>query len=428
MGATRKAFMKTTYSIAIALAPFFGAVACSNAPPLDGAPAAPPAASSTDALEQALTDVDTGRDPARTRAALEATIADGATSRGDRARADVALARLMESTDKERAALLLEDAVTLGDEDAQRRLFTLLAGHEPPSRWRQRDDTPVAASAIAFAKYYPPATPDAKVEIDIVRLGPDTTQAQAALGTFSIGAALRQNAIDACGLCDLVKTNVHTHESHEGLWSAIPTFTARLERALVVLYVDEETLVPERYAHWMAASLGDVRAAFARGDGLVAVKERPGAPPLVTIAAPRVSQLATVEASLAGMKELPKEPAAVKLESGLSKEEVRSAVQARFHAFKGCYESLLERRPKAGGHAHIAYTITSTGSVTDATVSLDPLLEDPEHRACFEKVIASLRYPAWSKDPKAKTTVRYPIRFSPTPLDSSGPRWGGVER
>lgn len=406
--------MKTTLSFAIALALFSGAAACSNAPSSDGSPTASPSApGSNAALEEALADVDTGRDPARTRAALEAILADPATSKGDRARADAALARVVEPTDKERAAGLLEDAVALGDEDAKSRLFTLLAGHEPPSRWRQRDDTPIAPSALAFAKYFPAATPDTKVEVHIVRFGAGRTKEQDALGAFSVGAALRQNAIDACGLCDEVKTSIGTHESQERLWSAIPAYTARLEKALVVLYVDEETLVPERYAKWLAVSPDEVRAAFDRGEGLVAVKERPGAPPVVTLAAPRVSQLLTVEASLAAMKELPKEPVAVKLASGLSKEEVRAAVQNRFGAFKSCYESLLERHPKAAGTAHIAYTITNTGAVTDRTVTLDPGLEDPEHRACFEKAVASLRYPAWSKDPKATTTVRYPIVLSP---------------
>lgn len=401
--------------------------ACSNggAPdPVPGAPAAaaaaaagPAAANGNAALEQALADVDTGRDPARVRASLEAVVADPATSREDRSRADVALARLLGATDKDRAVAVLEDAVSLGDSDAQNQLFTLLAGHAPPSPYRQHDDAPVAPIAQAFAHYFPAATPDRKVSVDIVEFGPTRdSQTQEALGTFAISTVLRKNAVESCGVCDEVKTNISTHRSHERLWSAIPQYAGgKLDQALVVLYVDAETMVPERYASWLAAPLGDVTAALEHGQGLVAVKERPGAPPLVTIAAPREAQLVTVEAALAAMHELPKAPVPVKLASGLSKEEIRDAVQARFGAFRGCYRELLERQPRSSGTAQISYTVKNTGEVTDAKVSLDPGIEEPAHRACFEKVVATLRYPAWSSDPKDKTTVRYPIVLANTP-------------
>jgi hypothetical protein len=389
-------------------------VACGHPNQTD--PAATGAPTETTAqlsLEQILADSDTGRDPANVRAALEKVLADPAISKEDRIRADMALARVVEPTDKERAVSILEDAVSLGDEGAQKRLFSLLSGHDAPSPYRQRDDTPVAPIAFAFARSFPAATPDREVEIDVLTFGTPRDRSAEALGTLEIGSALRQNAVDACGLCDEVKTSIHTHRSNERLWSAIPHYSGRIDKALVVVYVDQETVLPERYAKWLAAPLADVNASLARGEGLVAVKERPGAPPLVTLAAPRASQLLTVESTLAQMKELPKEPVPVKLASGLSKEEVRSGVQARWSGFKACYEGLLQKQPKAAGAAEIAFTITATGEVADARVSLDPALEEPAHRACFDKVVASLRYPAWSKDPSAKTTVRYPIHFSP---------------
>ena len=54
---------------------------------------------------------------------------------------------------------------------------------------------------------------------------------------------------------------------------------------------------PERYAQWLAAPIADIKAALERGEGFAAVKERPNAPPLVTIAAPRSSQFHGVESS-----------------------------------------------------------------------------------------------------------------------------------
>jgi hypothetical protein len=365
-------------------------------------------------VEAVLADVETGRDPVATRAAREALEARRASlAKGDRIAVDLALERLVGETDAPRAIALLEDATSLESEDAEKRLFARLAGHEAPSRNRRDRDDVVAESARALARFYPAATPDKKVEIDIVAFGAKDERASDNLGTFAIDGALRERAVEACGLCDEVKTNIHTHSSLSRLWSAIPRYEGRLEKALVVLYVTADTLVPEHYAKWLAAPSAVVSAALAHGQGLVAVEERPGAPPLVTIAAPRAAQLATVETSLAAMHELPKEPVVVKLPAKLSPSEIQSGVRARFGGFKGCYHSLLERRPDAAGKVELAYAIAGTGTISDVVVSLGGTLEDPAHRTCVEHVMASVRYPVWSTDPAAKTTVRYPITLEP---------------
>ena len=388
-----------------------GQTSSPDSQPAEQAPSASPASNA--ALEEALADAETGRDPARTRAALEACLAAPGLSKEDRVRADVALARLVQGSDAERAATLLEDAVSLGDEEVPKQLFALLAGHEPPSRWRYREEPTVAPVAVALSRLFPEATPEADVQIDIVVFGGAHQRTSNELGTFEIAGALRQKAVDACGLCDEVKTSIHTSRSGTSLWSSIPRYESRLERALVVIYVEEETMVPARYAKWLAAPIADVKKAIDAGDGLYAVKERPGAPPLVTIAAPRAPQLAAVEEAFARLTELPKEPVTVKVAQGLSKDEIRSGVRTRFGAFKQCYESLLERSPKAAGKVQLSFTVAGTGALTEPRVTLDPGLEDPAFRACTEKVLSSVHYGAWSKDANAKTTVRYPIELSP---------------
>ncbi|WP_394834365.1 AgmX/PglI C-terminal domain-containing protein [Pendulispora rubella] len=403
--------------IAFALVLLAGCGETSAAP---GTAPAPANVTSEGALEQALVDVDIGQNLETARETLTTTLASGTVSKADRVRADLALAKLLESTDKERAVTLLEDAASLDDEAAQKRLFRLLAGRDAPSSWlRNTWDAPPPASAFAFARYFPAATADNEVDVQVLAFGGDARTTDT-LGTFHVGDALRSSALDACGLCEQVKTSIRTSSSHMEFWSAIPAYAAKLEKALVVLYVDEETMVPERYAKWLAAPEADIRAAFARGEGLVAVKERPGAPPLVTVAAPRVAQLLTVEATLAAMGELPKQPVPVKVHDTLTKNEIQRGIRANFGAFWTCYEALVTRRPEARGKANLGFAVTASGKVEDVHVTLDATLEDPEVRACFEKATRAMHYPAWSKNPSAKTTVRYPIQLANGPGDGGG--------
>jgi len=406
--------------IAVALLLLAGCGETSTAPGVGGAAPAPANAPSEGALEQALVDIDIGQNLAAARETLTTTLASGTVSKEDRVRADLALAKLLESADKERAISLLEDAAALDDGAAQKRLFRLLAGRDAPSSWsRNTWDAPPAPSAFAFARYYPAATADNEVDAQVFVFGGDARTTDT-LGTFHVADALRSSAVDACGLCDEVKTSIHAGGTHKEFWSAIPAYAAQMEKALVVLYVDEETMVPERYAKWLAAPAADVRAAFSRGEGLVAVKERPGAPPLVTVAAPRVAQLLTVEATLAAMGELPKQPVTVKLHDALTKNEIQRGIRANFGAFWTCYESLVTRRPSARGKANLSFTVEASGKVEDVRVALDATLEDAELRACFEKATSAIRYPVWSKSLSAKSPVRYPLQFAHGPGDGGG--------
>jgi hypothetical protein len=406
MEATKMKFTSLTV-LALAL------VACGNGAAV---PAAADASSSSplSTVDDALAEAETGRDPAASRARLEALLADTSTIKEDRARVALGLARLVEGTDKERAITLTEQAVALGSEDADKHLFWLLTGKEEPSVWSRRQNPgPVPPSAKALAKYWPAATPDRAVEIEINAFGGLDNWEGGPKGTFDISSALREQAIQACGLCDEVKTKIHTHSSRESFWTSIPRSAGTLDHALVVIYVDEATIPPARYAKWLAAPVAAIEDAFARGEGLVAVKDRPSAPPLVTIAAPRFTQLAAVEAAFSEMATLPKEPTPVTLPEKLAPSEIRSAIRAHFGQFRACYEALEKTNPTASGTFELAYGIAADGATRDLKVTIPATLEDAAFRGCVEGVAGAIKYPAWSRDPKGVTTVRYPITVSP---------------
>ena len=385
-------------------------VACGNG-------AAVPAltdASPPSTVDDALAEAETGRDPAASRSRLEAMLSDPSTTKDDRARGALGLARLVEPTDKDRAIALTEQAVALGSDDADKHLFWLLTGKEEPSVWpRRQNPGPVPPSAKALSRYWPAATPDRAVEIEMYAFGGVDNWEGGPKGTFDVSSALREQAIEACGLCDEVKTKIHTHSSRESFWTSIPRYEGKMDHALVVVYVDQATIPPARYEKWLAAPIATIEDALARGEGLVAVKDRPSAPPLVTIAAPRFTQLAAVEAAFSDMAALPKTPATVALPERLSPAEIRSAVRSHFGQFRACYDALLKTSPTASGTFELSYAIAADGATKDLRLTMPASLEDATFRACVQGVAGGITYPAWSRDPKAETTVRYPITVAP---------------
>lgn len=390
--------------------------ACGNGAPTTQSTGAATTAETTQigSVDEALADAETGRDPAAAQARLETLLGDASLKKEDHARVALALSRIVEKAgDHERAIQLAEDATASGNEDAEKQLFLLLTGKTSPSQWSRRGDQGSPTdSARAFAKYWPAATPDRQVEVEMYLFGGGGSK-ESVQSPFDVAAALRQNAVDACGLCDEVKTKIHTHSSRETFWTGIPKYASKLDKALVVVYVDAETIPPARYEKWLAAPLADIQAAIGRGDGMVVVKERPGAPPLVTIAAPRMSQLGTMEAKLAGMSTLPLAPFTMKLPEALAAGEIQGAIRARFGAFRKCYEELLARKPGAGGKIELAYAIGNDGTPRDVVVNVPAALDDATLVACVKTTAEKTTYPAWSRDPKATTTVRYPITVTP---------------
>ncbi|HVH46420.1 MAG TPA: AgmX/PglI C-terminal domain-containing protein [Labilithrix sp.] len=362
-------------------------------------------------VDEAIADAETGRDLPAARARLEAVLVDASVSKSDRAKAALTLSRLIEPADRERAIQLTEEAVAAGSEGAETRLFTLLTGEKAPSRHRG-PRPPVVNSARALAKYFPAATPGGKVDVQITHFGGSDDGGPWPSGTFDVGSALRENALEACGLCDEVDVSIHTGSSRVASWTSIPHALPNLDHALVVTYVDAEMMPPARYEKWFAASVVDLKSAIEAGSGLVAVKERPGAPPLVTIAAPRVALLPLVEAQFAEMSELPLVPKRIAVDTRLSKDEIRAAFRSRFGAYKSCYRDLLSRNSGASGTIELAFTIKGDGSLAEVTGKIDGSL-DATFRTCVVDAARTIRYPRWSPAPNDTTTVRYPLTFAP---------------
>ena len=67
----------------------------------------------------------------------------------------------------------------------------------------------------------------------------------------------------------------------------------------------------------------------------------------------------------------------------------------------------------AGGKIEMSFTIASDGSVKDVSAALSPPLADPTLEACVKTATEHLSFPAWSRDAKDVTTVKYPIVVSP---------------
>src|SRR5690606_6015043 len=105
----------------------------------------------------------------------------------------------------------------------------------------------------------------------------------------------REQAQARCPTCENVPVKIHTSSSREPSWTSIPKYRKRLEAALIVVYVDLESLVPARYEDILPMPTGEIAARLQKGDGLIAVRERKGAPPIILLAAPRRSQLSEVE-------------------------------------------------------------------------------------------------------------------------------------
>ncbi len=246
-----------------------------------------------------------------------------------------------------------------------------------------------------------------RVDVDVIRIGVvPNADGSDKHGTFEIAGALRQKAIEACGGCEDPKTNINASRAVESSWTTIPRYASRLDRALVVVYVDEGTILPDRYAQWLAIPAAEIKSAFARGEGFVAVKDRPGAPPVVTIAAPRASQFDTVESSFSLQKELSKQHV-VPLPKGLSPEEVHAVIEPRMKAIAACAVDKGDTRETS---LAVTYQILGTGAVTELRV--DGKEDDPAARACLDKALSGVRFPAWSKDPEAKSTEHIRLGIS----------------
>jgi hypothetical protein len=373
------------------------------------------------AIEDAERSLDVGRDVAGAKSSLEAVLADPTTAPEQRDEARLALSRAHDAAGDREAAVVAVEALLAShqagaryplQEAAETRLRLLLTGSD--ARPRSHDDDTRSASpfARALTKYFPTANArGASLELNILAYG-GSAEASDRLGTFAISRAIRELRREACPLCD-DQVAIHTHSGRSS-WVGIPRDKASLGSALAVFYFDlGDGRIPARYDAELPLPSADVAARVARGDGLIAVRERPGAPPAILIAAPRESQLADVEEVLAAMKTIPTEPVTVTLKSTLKPAEIQAAVRASFGAFRQCYEALLKSDASAAGTTRVKFAIRGDGTVEGLTVDSDPGLRAPTFEACMVAAFRALVFPATHAP--GTTTVTYPVMFSPNP-------------
>ncbi len=366
-------------------------------------------------VEQAERALDLGRDVAGARAALAAVVADRTAPADVRERAAMSLSRALElSNDPEGAvaaieALLAEhadDHSWPGRDAADRRLRKLLTGKDKgpePARSAAEKAAPFAHALAAFF----PVKKDSPVEVSILAFGGDSDVSDR-YGTFHIGAALREKAQEACPLCE-TKINVRTSSSRTDSWTAIPATKSRMGTSLTVFYTHLADPIPARYDALLPVPMAEVTAHLAKGEAVVIAKERPGAPPVLLLAAPREAQLADVEEALAKRTTLPTSLEVVEVAPALKPQEIQAVVRGNFGAFRKCYEELLARAPGAAGKVTLSFGIQGDGAITDLGASAEGAVDEGTMTRCMTLAASKLRFQATG----VTTTVKYPIAFSP---------------
>jgi hypothetical protein len=396
--------------LALALVSLSACAAPTASPTDKSAPAAAPVSASSLAVEQAVRDLDVGHDAAAARKKLEEALLDATLPDATRDVANLALARALDRTgDKEKAietveALLAKHANEHPwalEEQADDLLQTLVNGKVTKA---PRDDSGPNATPIAkaLARYFP--AKDGKVTITEYLVGGTSGER---LETFDIARALREKKREACALCDDT-LNAHSHVSQSS-WTSIPANRSKYDEALVVYYFDLETnRIPARYDELLPMPSAEILARLAKGEGVIAVKKRESAPPMILMAAPRTAQLAEVEQTLSEMKELPAAPVAVSVSSRLRPNEIKSVFRAARPAFRACAEAMFTRTPGVSGTIALKLKVTPEGTVT-ALTSEAPTAFDATFTSCMEKVTQGLSFPKSG----AELSVTYPLMITP---------------
>jgi hypothetical protein len=378
--------------------------------------AAPAAAEPSVALriERVARALDRGEDASKARADIDAVLRDPAATATERDEATLTLSRALEATgDKEGAIVAVEqllaghaaDREWTASAEAERRLRKLVtATDEAPKRKLQPQLPAVSKFARALVKYFPPDAAGT-VNVRVVAFG-GRAEASDRLGTFNVAAAVKEAKEKSCPSCS---ASVSGNVSRESSWLGIPRLRAALGAALVVHYFDlEGGQIPSRYDAELPLPAAEVASRLARGEGLVAVRERPGLPPVILIAAPRFAQLDNVEDVLSQMDALPGEPTSIQVPASLEAEEIQSVVRASFGQFRACYESLLNDNPQASGRIILDFAVSPGGSVSQVKANAEAAaLESMQD--CMKNATETLVFPAAAKE----TTVVYPVLFTP---------------
>ncbi|KYG07342.1 hypothetical protein BE21_29830 [Sorangium cellulosum] len=371
------------------------------------------------AIEQAERRLDAGREIAAARQALSEALADPALTRDQRDQARLAMSRVLEAEGDREAAIAAVESM-LGEHAvdepwplqraAERRLRLLVTGsEEKPLPDEPADAEQASPFARALARYFPvPESGPRELTVTVLTFG-GSRDVSERLKTFAIPTAIRALRQETCPRCDRVSINRMSHGT-DG-WTQIPAARPLLGSSLAVFYFDlGNQRIPARYDADLPLPTADIVARLEKGEGLIAVRERAGAPPAILIAAPRKAQLPAVEEALAAMAEVPAGPVAVPLPDGLTPAEIQAVVRTGFPAYRTCYEALLERRPDAAGKIPLSFAIHGDGTVADVQVdAAAATLRDATTDRCMVEATRGLRFPAIGQ----KTTVVYPIEFSP---------------
>jgi len=367
--------------------------------------------SSALAIEKAERILDRGGDASEARALLDDALVDANLSDDERVSAVVAQSRAEEALahpEEAIAAVERELAAHAGDhrypvDRLRKRLKELLVEDDEPD-YVAKGRKPAPPFARMLGKYFP-ADDDGRIHVDIFTIGGDRSVREE-VGTFNVGEGLRAEMEEGCPLCDVdlsVSSSVHG-----GDWIMIPSSQDQFDDALVVLYYDlEHNRIPARYASLLPLPLEQLDQALADGKSLTVADERPGAPPILLIAAPRTAMLADVERQVAMLDELPVEPRILDVNDHIRPDEIRAIVRgAWIPDVRSCYETLRETAPEAEGRVVAELVIDGRGAVQKATVTTDDRpLEVGSFLSCVEESATKLPFPAIG----GSTTVRYPL-------------------
>jgi hypothetical protein len=382
-----------------------------NNDPSSPAPIANPAVSAPVlAVEQAIRDLDVGRNVAAAREKLEAALADASLPATTRDEATLALARALDAlNDKEGAIKTVEalvhkhvdDHPWSHEEQADELLQKLVTGKVARAP-REDEPTTIAPIARVLSSYFP--VKDGKVAVRLHSIGGNRAVTDR-LGTLAISDAIREIRREACPLCD-DKLSAHTYSSRSDSWTRIPAEGSRLDDALVVLYFDlEARRIPARYESLLPLPSADIVARLDKGEGVIAVKLREGAPPVVVIAAPRDALLADVEEQFAQMKALPSAPVTVAVSPRLRPREIQHVIRSARPAFKSCADALIAKTPDTAGKVVLKMKVHADGTATDVRAEG---IDDATFRECIEAAAGKLAFPKGGSE----TSVTYPIAIS----------------
>jgi hypothetical protein len=232
------------------------------------------------------------------------------------------------------------------------------------------------------------------------------------LGTFAVGDAIRDLNLSkpVCGQ----SSHVGETSSRESFWTALPTHFSKFSSSLVVFAFDETSLIPSRYDSYLPMPSDEIRSHLEKSEGVIAVRQRLNAPPVILMAAPRFAQLESLEEKLAAMTSIPTQPVIMSFEAKLLPSEIRTVVRSAYRAIRVCYEATLSENPHNHGRATLRFSILADGKVGEHRIELDDTLKGRNIQTCLDEALGHLVFPlVRGREGHEPTTVVYPVVFSP---------------